>query len=101
MSPGDTNLPAVLGQTSTLLRELIPFHDIALRVSIEVGRLKLSVRDFMTMSAGSVLGLKKPAGEPFEIAVNGKAVARGEVIMVEQSSGVRVVEIFRASGTAA
>ena len=85
---------------SPLLRELATVHDIPMRVSIEVGRLKLTVKEFLRLSPQSVLDLKKPAGEPFEISLNGLVVARGEVIMVEQSSGVRVVEVMKPSVTA-
>jgi flagellar motor switch protein FliN len=89
-----------VSNANNVLKELAPVHDIPLHVSIEVGRLKLTVRDFVRLGAGSVLDLKKPAGEPFEIALNGHLVARGEVIMVEQSSGVRVVEVLKPAGTA-
>lgn len=85
---------------SPLLRELATVHDIPMRVCIEVGRLKLTVKEFLRLVPNSVLDLKKPAGEPFEIALNGLVVARGEVIMVEQSSGVRIVEIMKPSVTA-
>ena len=83
---------------SALLRELAPVYDIPLHVTIEVGRLKLAVRDFVRLGSGSVLELKKPAGEPFEISINGHGVARGEVIMIEQSSGVRIVEVLKPAG---
>jgi flagellar motor switch protein FliN/FliY len=91
---------ALAPTTSPLLRELAVVHDIPLRVSIEVGRLKIPVKDFLRLGPGSVLEIKKLAGEPFEIAINSHLVGRGEVIMVEQSSGVRIVEILKPSGTA-
>ena len=71
-----------------------------MHVTIEVGRLKLPVREFVRLAQGSVLSLKKAAGEPFEISINGHSVARGEVIMVEQSSGVRIVEVLKPTGLA-
>jgi flagellar motor switch protein FliN/FliY len=71
--------------------------DIPLQVSIEVGRLKLTVQDFLRLSPGSVLEIKKIAGEPFEVAINGRLVARGEVVMVEKSSGVRVVDVLKSA----
>jgi flagellar motor switch protein FliN/FliY len=76
-------------------RELAALHDIPMNVSIEVGRLKLPVKEFLRLVPASVLDLKKVAGEPFEIAINGRVVARGEVVMVEQSSGVRIVEVLK------
>ena len=79
-----------------LLRDLAPVFDIPLRISIEVGRLRLRVRDLARLGPGSVIELKKPAGEPFDICINGMPVARGDVIIVEQSTGIRIVEIQRS-----
>jgi flagellar motor switch protein FliN/FliY len=78
-----------------LEREIAVLHDIPMTVSIEVGRLKLAVKEFLRLGPASVVDLKKIAGEPFEIAINGRVVARGEVVMVEQSSGVRIVEVLK------
>lgn len=80
-------------------RELAAMHDLPMSVSIEVGRLKLRVKEFLKLGPSSVLDLKKIAGEPFEVAVNGRVVARGEVVMVEQSSGVRIVEVLKPAVT--
>jgi flagellar motor switch protein FliN len=77
------------------LRELAPLHDIPLQISIEIGRMKFKVRDLMRLSPGVVLELKKPAGEPLDISINGHHVARGEVIVVEQTSGIRIIEVFK------
>src|SRR2546423_10932471 len=79
------------------LPEMAFVHDTPMRVTIEVGRLKLTVAEFLRLLPESVLDLKKSAGEPFEIAINGRVVARGEVVMVEQSSGVRIVEVLKPS----
>ena len=84
---------AVAVRANAMLRELAAVHDIPLQISIEVGRLRLRVRDLMKLSPGSVIELKKPAGEPFDICINTVPVARGEVIVVEQSSGVRIIEV--------
>ena len=78
-------------------QEMAALYDIPMCVGIEVGRLKLSVKDFLRLVPESVLDLKKVAGEPFEVAINGRIVARGEVVMVEQSSGVRIVEVLKPS----
>lgn len=83
-----------------MLRELAPVQDIPLQIAIEVGRMRLRVRDLLKLSANSVIELKKPAGEPFDICINGMQVARGEVIVVEQSSGVRIIEIQKPGGLA-
>jgi flagellar motor switch protein FliN len=85
---------------SPFLRDLAGVLDIPLRVCIEVGRLRLPVGEFLRLSTGKVLEIKKPAGEPFEISLNGCIVAKGEIIMVEQSSGVRIVEVLKPAGVA-
>jgi len=83
-------------RTTALLRELAPLHDVPLRISIEMGRTNLTVRDLLRLKPDHVLPLRKPAGDPLEICVNGHHVGRGEVILVEQTSGVRIIEIFKA-----
>ena len=85
-------------RTDAMLRELAQVHDVPLRIFIEVGRLRLRVRDLVKLAPGSVIELKKPAGEPFDICINGVPVARGEVITVEQSSGVRIIEVQKPGG---
>jgi flagellar motor switch protein FliN/FliY len=91
---------AVALRVDAMLRELAPVLDIPLTVSIEVGRLRLRVRELIKLGPGSVLELKKPAGEPFDICINGIQVARGEVINVEQSSGIRIIEVYKPGGLA-
>src|SRR5260370_29497981 len=85
-------------RTDAMLRELAPVFDVPLLVAIEVGRLRLRVRELVKLSPGSVIELKKPAGEPFDICINGVPVARGEVISVEQSGGVRIIEVQKPAG---
>jgi flagellar motor switch protein FliN/FliY len=83
------------------LRELAPLHDIPLQISIEIGRMKFKVRDLIKLAPDAVLELKKPAGEPLEICINGHHVARGEVIVVEQTSGIRIIEVFKPGASMA
>ena len=83
-------------RTEAMLRELALVYDIPLQVAVEVGRLRLRVRDLIKLAVDSVIELKKPAGEPFDVCINGVLVARGEVIPAEQLSGVRIVEIQKS-----
>ena len=89
---------ALAVRTDAMLRELAQIQDIPLQVAIEVGRLHLKVRDLLKLAPDSIIQLKKPVGEPFDICINGLPVARGEVIVVEQSSGVRIIEVQKAGG---
>jgi flagellar motor switch protein FliN len=68
--------------------------DIPLRVSVELGRTKMMVRDLLQLGQGSVIELTKLAGEPMEIYVNDKLIARGEVVVVNEKFGVRLTDII-------
>jgi len=87
---------AVALRTDALLRELAPFYDVPVKIAVEVGRLQLRVRDLVKLAADSVVELKRPAGEPFDVSINGLSVARGEVIVVENLAGVRLVEVHKS-----
>jgi flagellar motor switch protein FliN/FliY len=67
--------------------------DIPLEISVELGRAKMIINDLLQLGQGSVIELSKLAGEPLEIFVNGKLVARGEVVVVNEKFGVRVTDI--------
>lgn len=67
--------------------------DVQLQVSVELGRACMTVRDVLALGAGSVVELDKHAGEPVEIVVNNKTVARGEVVVIDENFGVRITEI--------
>jgi len=97
MSEKQETLPA---RSDAMMREFAAVLDIPLQIAVEVGRMRLRVRDLLRLSADSIIELKKPAGEPFDVCVNGVPVARGEVIMVEQSSGVRIVEVQKSASGA-
>lgn len=67
--------------------------DIPLQVTVELGRTKLLVKDILQLSQGAVVELSKLAGEPLDIFVNSKLVARGEAVVVNEKFGVRLVDI--------
>jgi flagellar motor switch protein FliN/FliY len=67
--------------------------DIPLEISVELGRARMIINDLLQLGQGSVIELSKLAGEPLEIFVNGKLVARGEVVVVNEKFGVRVTDI--------
>jgi flagellar motor switch protein FliN/FliY len=68
--------------------------DIPLKVSVELGRSKVIIKDLLQLGQGSVLELDKLAGEPLEVLVNGKLVARGEVVVVNEKFGIRLTDII-------
>lgn len=67
--------------------------DVAVTLSLEVGRTRLPVRELLQLSQGSILELDRLAGEPLDVLVNGIRVARGEVVVVNDNFGVRLTEV--------
>lgn len=67
--------------------------DIPLEISVELGRVKMLVKDVVDLGTGSIVEIDKAAGEPVDVMVNGRLVARGEVVVIEDNFGVRITEI--------
>ncbi len=68
--------------------------DVNLPVSIELGRTRLSISDILSLGPGSVVELSKLAGEPVDVLVNYKAVAKGEVVVIDENFGVRITQLM-------
>lgn len=68
--------------------------DVTLSVTVEVGRARMTIQDLLQLGQGSVMELEKLAGEPLDIYVNGKCVAHGEAVIVNEKFGVRLTEII-------
>lgn len=69
--------------------------DVPLEVTVELGRTSKSISDILEFAPGTIIELDKIAGEPIDVLVNGKFVAKGEVVVIEESFGVRIMEIVR------
>lgn len=69
--------------------------DVPLEVTVELGRTKKSISEILDFAPGTIIELDRIAGEPIDVLVNGKFVARGEVVVIEESFGVRVTEIIK------
>jgi flagellar motor switch protein FliN/FliY len=68
--------------------------DVTLQVTVEVGRARMTIQDLLQLGQGSVVELEKLAGEPLDIYINGKQVARGEAVIVNEKFGVRLTDII-------
>ncbi|MEK3808925.1 flagellar motor switch phosphatase FliY [Bacillus sp. FSL H8-0547] len=79
------------------MKNLDMLLDIPLKVTVELGRTKRSVKEILELSAGSIIELDKLAGEPVDILINNKIVAQGEVVVIEENFGVRVTDILSQS----
>ena len=69
--------------------------DVPLQVTVELGRTTKSIAEILDFSPGTIIELEKLAGEPVDVLVNGKFVAKGEVVVIEESFGIRVTEIIK------
>lgn len=71
--------------------------DIPLDVSVELGRVKMLIKDVLELATGSIVELERVAGEPVDMLVNGKLVAKGEVVVIDDNFGIRITEILSTS----
>ena len=67
--------------------------DVTINVTVELGRARLSIKEILSLGEGSIIELQKLAGEPVDLLVNGKLIAKGEVVVIDECFGVRVTDI--------
>ncbi len=91
MSPPDENAE----QRST--RRLDLLLDVPLDLTVELGRARMSIQDLLALGPGSVIELDKVSGEPLDILVNNRLIARGEAVVVNDKFGVRITDIVSPS----
>lgn len=90
-SAASVPMPVSIPGTDNSLEML---KDIPLDISVELGRVKMLVREVIELGTGSIVEIEKAAGEPVDVLVNGRLVAKGEVVVIEDNFGVRVTEIL-------
>jgi flagellar motor switch protein FliN/FliY len=104
--PIDPPVPTVSAPTGTaptaaapaapvtpIRRDIQMLHGVVMDVTVEIGRTRMSVRDLLALAPGTVLELDRAAGSPADLLVNGRLIARGEVVVVDEDFGLRVTEI--------
>jgi len=69
-------------------------RDVPIQISVELGRTRMLIKDLLSLSSGSIIELEKLAGEPVDILANGRLIAKGEVIVIDENFGVRITEIL-------
>ena len=69
-----------------------------LEVSVEIGKTKMSVKNVLDVRPGSIVELDKQAGDPVDVIVNGQLIAKGDVVVIDDNFGVRIVEILNNKG---
>lgn len=80
--------------TESEARNLNMLLDIPLQVTVELGRTKRSVKEILDLSSGSIIELDKLAGEPVDILVNSRLIAKGEVVVIDENFGVRITDVL-------
>ena len=81
------------GNVQKSIKDLDFLLDVPLEISVELGRTRILVNDLLHLGQGSVVELSKLAGEPLEILINHKLIARGEAVVVNEKFGVRITDI--------
>ena len=87
----------VLQATQEMPRNLDFLLDVYLQVSVEVGRTRMTIQDLLQLGQGSVVELSKLAGEPLDVYINNRLVARGEAVIVNEKFGIRITDIISQS----
>ena len=93
MSDKKENTPKTNNGSSNNISLLM---DVSINVTVELGRARLSIREILELGEGSIIELQKLAGEPVDLLVNGKLVAKGEVVVIDECFGVRVTDIINS-----
>ena len=81
----------------SLVRDLEFLYDVPLQVSVEVGRARILLKDLLQMGEGYVVELDKMAGEPLDLFVNGRLIARGEAVRIGDKFGIKLTEVVSQS----
>jgi flagellar motor switch protein FliN/FliY len=90
---GQVDLAARPPSAATLRGGLDMLHDVEMEVSAELGRTRMSVRELLSLTPGAIVELDRAAGSPADLLVNGRLIARGEVVVVDENFGIRITEI--------
>jgi flagellar motor switch protein FliN len=68
-------------------------HDVPVELAVEIGRTRMTIGEALNLGPGSIITLNRLAGEPVDLLVNGKPIARGEVVVIDEEFGLRVTEV--------
>src|SRR4051812_25675990 len=86
---------------TSLVDELAPVLDVPVELTVEIGRTTMTIGETLTIGPGSIISLNPAIGEPVDLLVNGKRIARGQVVAVDEEFGLRVTEVDPAESRAA
>jgi flagellar motor switch protein FliN len=81
--------------------ELERLYDVPVELAVEIGRTEMTIRETLALGPGSIVTLNRLAGEPVDLLVNGKPIARGEVVVIDEEFGLRVTEVVAGDSSPA
>jgi len=81
--------PAAAGVAGELER----LHDVPVELAVEIGRTRMTIGETLALGPGSIITLNRLAGEPVDLLVNGKPIARGEVVVIDEEFGLRITDV--------
>jgi flagellar motor switch protein FliN len=79
--------------------DLARLHNVPVELAVEIGRTRMTIGDTLGLGPGSIITLNRMAGEPVDLLVNGRPIARGEVVVIDEEFGLRVTEVLGAAVT--
>ena len=77
--------------------DLARLHAVPVELAVEIGRTRMTIGDTLGLGPGSIITLNRMAGEPVDLLVNGRPIARGEVVVIDEEFGLRVTEVLGAA----
>jgi flagellar motor switch protein FliN/FliY len=92
--PAGWNTAQAAPSTAPRSRGLDLLHDVEMEVSAELGRTRMSVRELLSLTPGAIIELDRAAGTPADLLVNGRLIARGEVVVIDENFGLRITELI-------
>ena len=96
--PFETTVTTPAGVDGT--PELERLYDVPVELAVEIGRTRMTIRETLALGPGSIVTLNRLAGEPVDLLVNGKPIARGEVVVIDEEFGLRVTEVVASESAA-
>src|SRR3954447_817530 len=73
--------------------DLARVHDVPVEIAVEIGRTRMTIGETLSLGPGAIVSLNRMAGEPVDLLVNGKPIARGEVVVIDEEFGLRITDI--------
>ena len=88
--------PVTAGAGSARGADLERLHDVPVELTVEIGRTRMTIGETLGLGPGSIVSLERLAGEPVDLLVNGKRIAYGEVVVIDEEFGLRITELVES-----